>query len=125
MAGDSDDLTSPPPIMAIVPTMRLLTVSTLFPGEKLDKELSNWIAWKQAMFQYMGTSCLICYTKSNMKSFCPNQLKARSTVCRPHSPPPKSLNVNLVFLENRQRLSYQRLEEGRMVKGTTQCRPLE
>ena len=72
MAGDSDDPTSPP-IMAVVPTMRLLTVSTLFPGKKLDKELSNWIVWKQAMFQYMGTSRLIRYTKSNAKSFRPNQ----------------------------------------------------
>ena len=63
----------PPPAAAVVPTMRLLTVLTLFPGEKLDKELSNWIAWKQAMFQYMGTSCLICYTKSNTKSFHLNQ----------------------------------------------------
>ena len=59
--------------MAVVPTMRLLTILTLFPGEKLDKELSNWITWKQAMFQYMGTSCLIHYTKSNMTSFHPNQ----------------------------------------------------
>ena len=25
------------------------------------------------MFQYMGTSYLICYTKSNVTSFCPNQ----------------------------------------------------
>jgi hypothetical protein len=73
MAGDSDDPTSPPPVTAAVPTVRLLTVSTLFPGEKLDKELSNWIAWKQAMFQYMGTSRLIRYTKPNAKSFRPNQ----------------------------------------------------
>jgi hypothetical protein len=73
MAGDSDDATSPPPVAAVVPTVRLLTVSTLFPGEKLDKELSNWIAWKQAMFQYMGTSRLIRYTKPNAKSFRPNQ----------------------------------------------------
>ena len=62
-----------PPAAATVPTVHLLTISTLFPGEKLDKELSNWIAWKQAMFQYMGTSHLIHYTKSNTKSFHPNQ----------------------------------------------------
>ena len=54
--------------------MRLLTVSTLFLGEKLDKELSNWIMWKQVMFQYIGTSHLICNTKSNAKSFRLNQL---------------------------------------------------
>ena len=69
MAGSSDDPKSPPPVAAIVPTIYLLTVSTLFLGKKLDKELSNWIMWKQAMFQYMGTSHLICYTKSNVKSF--------------------------------------------------------
>jgi len=74
MAGSSDDPKSPSPAAAIVPTVRLLTVSTLFPGEKLDKELSNWIAWKQAMFQYMGTSRLIRYTKSNAKSFRPDQV---------------------------------------------------
>ena len=74
MASSSNDPKSPLSVVAIVPTVRLLAVLTLFPGEKLDKELSNWIAWKQAMFQYMGTSHLIHYTKSNMKSFCPDQV---------------------------------------------------
>ena len=72
MTGEVDP-PSDSPTTAVVPTVRLLTVSTLFPGEKLDKELSNWVAWKQAMFQHMGTSRLIRYTKPNAKTFCPSQ----------------------------------------------------
>jgi len=59
---------------AIVPIVCLLTISTLFPGEKLDKELFNWLTWKQAMFQHMSTSHLIHYIKPTANDFCPDQV---------------------------------------------------